>query len=198
MGATNGERRVPLLKWFLPDGAIVAHLKFHGNTRWSRLGLVSLALCWAWSDSRNLTGAFTPAVKCCQTILASPPLNTHQGFMAAMPRWTSPFVDVPWSRLHQKMEEIGGRFLRIAGWVLVAFDGSRSSAPRTLSNANACSAANYGKGKTAQYHKKKTKGMRHKANEKNKPQPQEPQAWTTMLWHMGLRLPSIRRLRPSN
>ena len=88
--ATNGESLLALLKWFLADGGIFAHLKFHGNTRWSPLGLVSLALCWAWSDSRNLTDAFTQAVECCQTILGSSPLNTYQGFMGAMVRWTFP------------------------------------------------------------------------------------------------------------
>jgi hypothetical protein len=59
-------------------------------------------------------------------------------------------------------------------------------------------AANYGQGKTAKYRKKKTKGMRRRKNEKAKPQPQEPQAWITMLWHMGLRLPWMWRLGPSN
>jgi hypothetical protein len=33
---------------------------------------------------------------------------------------------------------------------------------------------------------------------KNKPQPQEPQAWITLLWHMGLRLPWMWRLGPSD
>jgi Transposase DDE domain len=54
------------------------------------------------------------------------------------------------------------------------------------------------KGATARYRKKKTKGMRRKANQKSRPQPQEPQAWITMLWHMGLRLPWMWRLGPSN
>lgn len=40
--------------------------------------------------------------------------------------------------------------------------------------------------------------MRRKKNQKNKPQPQEPQAWITMMWHMGLRLPWQWRLGPSN
>jgi hypothetical protein len=40
--------------------------------------------------------------------------------------------------------------------------------------------------------------MRRLKNEKNKPQPQVPQAWITMMWHMGLRLPWTWRLGPSN
>jgi hypothetical protein len=195
---TNGESLLALLKWFLPDGGIFANLKFHGNTRWSPVSLVWLALCWAWSESRNVTDAFTQAVECCEAISGSSPLSTYQGFMAAMVRWTSSFIDVLWLRLHQKMQEIGGKFWRSGGWVPIAFDGSRSSAPRTVANENAFCATNYGKGKTARYRKKKSKGMRRKANQKSKPQPQEPQAWITMLWHMGLRLPWMWRLGPSN
>jgi hypothetical protein len=59
--------------------------------------------------------------------------------------------------VRQRMEEIGSRFWRIGGWVPIAFDGSRSTAPRTKSNEAAYCAANYGRGKTARYRRKKTK-----------------------------------------
>jgi hypothetical protein len=100
--------------------------------------------------------------------------------------------------LQARMEEWGGEFWRIDGWVPIAFDGSRSTAPRTKSNENAFCAAHYGKGQTARYRKKKSKGMRRKKNERNRAQPQEPQAWITLMWHMGLRLPWSWRIGPSN
>jgi hypothetical protein len=96
------------------------------------------------------------------------------------------------------MQEIAGNMWGSGGWVLIAFDGSRSTAPRSESNEKALCAPNYGRGKTAKYRKKKSKGMRRKKNEENKPQPQEPQAWITMLWHMSLRLPWMWKLGPSN
>jgi hypothetical protein len=40
--------------------------------------------------------------------------------------------------------------------------------------------------------------MRRTRNKQNPPQPQKPQAWITMMWHMGLRLPWSLRLGPSN
>ncbi len=80
----------------------------------------------------------------------------------------------------------------------IALTWSRQFGSKTKSNEQAYCATNYGKGKTARYRKKKSKGMRRKANQKNRPQPQEPQAWITMLWHMGLRLPWMWRLGPSN
>jgi hypothetical protein len=79
-----------------------------------------------------------------------------------------------------------------------AFDGSRGSAPRTTTNEAASCAANYGKGMTAKYRKKKSKGLRRRRNEKDKAHAQEPQAWIAMMWHMGLRPPWHWRLGPAN
>ncbi|HEV3383669.1 MAG TPA: hypothetical protein VG097_02575 [Gemmata sp.] len=59
-------------------------------------------------------------------------------------------------------------------------------------------AANYGKGMTAKYRKKKSKGLRRRRNEKDKAHAQEPQAWIAMMWHMGLRPPWHWRLDPAN
>jgi len=83
-------------------------------------------------------------------------------------------------------------------WVAIAADGSRATTPRTRSNEKAFCAQNYGKGKTAKYRKKKTKGMRRRKNEKNKPQPPAPQMWITLMWHMGMGVPWCWKLGPSN
>lgn len=196
--ATNQQDLQALRAWWLPDGSIFSILPFHGNSKWTPLGLVWLALCWAWSDKRFVTDAFTEAVDACQVMLGVLPVSTYQGLMGALVTWTPRLMPLLCSVLHQRMERIGGKFWRIDGWVPIAFDGSRSTASRTKSNEDALCAKNYGKGKTAKYRKKKSKGMRRKKNQKNKAQPQEPQAWITMMWHMGLRLPWCWRLGPSN
>lgn len=196
--ATNRQDFQAVREWLLPDGSIFSTIAFHGNSKWLPLSLVWMALCWAWSDKRFVTDAFTEAVTACQHMLGVLPLSTYQGFMGALVTWTPCFMPLLCNVLHQRMEQIGGKFWRIDGWVPIAFDGSRSTAPRTKSNETALCAANYGKGKTAKYRKKKSKGMRRKKNQKNKAQPQEPQAWITMMWHMGLRLPWCWRLGPSN
>lgn len=196
--STNRESLISLQEQFLPDDRIFANIKFHGNTSWSARGLVWLALCWSWSECRNVTDAFTEAATWSQRISGVKPLSTYQGFMGAMTRWTATFIPLLWMLLQTRMEEWGGDFWRIDGWVPIAFDGSRSTAPRTKANEKAFCAAHYGQGMTARYRKKKSKGMRRKKNERNKAQPQEPQAWITLLWHMGLRLPWSWRLGPSN
>ena len=196
--ATHNQNLQALREWFLPDDSIFSKLQFHGNSKWAPLGLVWLALCWAWCETRNVTDAFDEAALACRKMFGATPLSTYQGFMGALVTWTPAFMPLLRAVLQQRMEQIGGKFWRIDDWVPIAFDGSRSTAPRSKSNEAALCAQNYGQGTTAKYRKKKSKGMRRQKNEKNKAQPQEPQAWITMMWHMGLRLPWCWRLGPSN
>ena len=79
-------------------------------------------------------------------------------------------------------EEIGEPHWRTHGWVLIGFDGSRATAPRTVSNERAFCAANYGHGKRAKSGKKNSQGLRRQRNLKNKPQPPAPQAGITRMW----------------
>lgn len=194
---SNAQACGRLREWLLPNADIFASLVLHGNTSWPAASLVWLALCWAWSESKNVTDAFEQATEQCGR-LGGAALSTYQGFMHALATWTDPLMVVLWRVLHQRMRQIGGRFFEINGWVPIAFDGSRSSAPRSESNEAELCADNYGQGTTARYRRKKTKGMRRRNNENNKPQPPQPQAWITMMWHMGLRLPWMWRLGPSN
>jgi hypothetical protein len=101
-------------------------------------------------------------------------------------------------RFQTLAEEVAGRFWRDGDWVLMGFDGSRTTTPRTVANEEEFCAPNYGNGTTAKYRRKKTKGMRLGKYEKAKPQPQAPQVWITMIWHMGLRVPWTWQLGPSN
>ena len=127
----NKEELTRMLDWFLPQDSIFSKLKFHGNTKWAPQYLVFLALLGAWSESRCLTDAFTDALGHYRSMFRSFVLRTYQGFMGALTRWTPTLMNILWPLLHERMQEIGGRFWRIHGWVLIAFDGSRSSAPRT-------------------------------------------------------------------
>jgi hypothetical protein len=195
--AGNKKSLLGLWEWFIPTG-IFAKIVLHGNTKWAPTQLVILAFCWTWSDARCLTDAFVEAAESARSLFGMSALQTYQGFIRALVTWSPLLTRTLTSVVRQRMEEIGGRFWRVGGWVPIAFDGSRSTAPRTKSNEAAYCAANYGKGYTAKYRPKKSKGMRRKQNEKNKAQPQEPQAWITLMWHMGLRLPWAWRLGPSN
>jgi hypothetical protein len=155
-------------------------------------------LLWSWAETRNVTDAFTDALGWCQVLFGCTPVRTYQGFLGALSVWTRALLPVVVAVLQQRMQQSGSRCFRVDGWVPIAFDGSRSSAPRTKANEAALCAKNYGQGKTAKYRKKKSQGLRRKRNQQQPAQPQEPQAWITLLWHTELRLPWCWRLGPSH
>lgn len=194
---TNADAWLQLGRWFLPAN-ILSGLTLHGNITWKPHQLVIQVFCWTWSNAHALTDAFDEATQYCRTLLGAPALSTYQGFMGALVKWSPTLIPILINALRQHAQEIGGRFWRVGQWVPIAFDGSRSTVPRTQSNETAYRAPNHGQGKTAKYRQKKTKGMRRTNNQKNKPQLPKPQVWMTLLWHVGLRLPWAWRLGPSN
>lgn len=173
-------------------------LKFHGNTSWSPTQLALLAVLWVWSPAKSVTGAFKEAASQSKKLIGMAALSTFQGLANALQTWTPSFMFELQRNLHELIAEFGGRVYRRGRWVPLATDGSRATTPRTKSNEKAFCAKNYGKGQTAKYRKKKTKGLRRRKNKKNKPQPQAPQMWITMMWHMGVGVPWCWKLGPSD
>jgi hypothetical protein len=185
------------LNWLLHPG-IFEGFVFHGNTSWAPVELAVLALLWMWSDRPKLTDAFDEARTQSVKLLGKAALTTYQGMAGALETWTPRLMPQLQRQLHHLMQEIGSRFLRVGLWVAIAIDGSRATTPRTVSNEQAFCAKNYGKGVTAKYRRKKTKGMRRRRNARAKPQPPAPQIWITLMWHLGLGLPWAWKLGPSN
>ena len=185
------------MNWLLSPG-ILDGLAFHGNTSWLATELVALALLWVWSNCPKLTDAFDDARAQSVKLLGKAALTSYQGLAGALQTWTSRFMPLLQIQLHERMAQIGQRHLRVGRWVAIAVDGSRATTPRTVSNEEAFCAKNYGHGKTAKYRKKKTKGLRRRKNAMAKPQPQAPQIWITMMWHIGLGMPWCWKLGPSN
>lgn len=92
------------------------------------------ALCWAWAENKGAVDSFTYGSEWCRTLSEGTVLSTYQGMMNALERWTDPMMNILWKVLHQRMKQVGGQFWRTGGWVPIAFDGSRDSAPCTESN----------------------------------------------------------------
>ena len=187
-----------LLGWLIPVGELFTKEQFHGNIKWSPEQLAQQAIIWAWQETKYVTDAFDIALEICADLRIENGAKNYTSFINAIDRYRETFGLQLGAQLHALAEEVAGEFWRDSDWVLMGFDGSRATAPRTVSNEKEFCAPNYGKGKTAKYRKKKTKGMRRRRNEKNTPEPQAPQIWITMMWHMGLRLPWSWRLGPSN
>ncbi len=187
-----------LLSWFLPPGELCDKTEFHGNVKWEAEQVMAQALIWSWQAAKNVTDAFDQTREICEGLKLSNAIVTYTAFMNSLTRYAELFQKRLREQFQTLAEEVGGAQFRTRGWVLIGFDGSRVTAPRTTDNERVFCAANYGQGKRAKYGKKKSKGLRRRRNQKHPPQPQEPQAWITMMWHMGLRLPWTWRLGPSN
>jgi|RhiMetdeSRZDD1v2_1073273.scaffolds.fasta_scaffold326107_2 hypothetical protein len=187
-----------LLRWFLPEGELFSKDEFHGNTRWKPEQLAAQGLIWSWQETKHVTDAFDHSREICEELGWKQTTMTYTSFMNALDRYDNVWMRRLRKRCQTLAQEVGGRFFRTGDWVLIGFDGSRATAPRTVSNERAFCAPNYGHGKRAKYGKKKSKGLRRKRNKQHPPHPQAPQAWITMMWHMGLRLPWTWRLGPSH
>ena len=187
-----------LIEFVLPDGGLFSKGEFHGNIKWVPEQLAAQALIWSWQDSRNVTEAFVKTQEICEHIGVTKGAANYTRFMNAL----SEYREVIGNRLRLRFQEvakkIGGRFFRTNNWVLIGFDGSRATAPRSVANEVAFCAPNYGRGQTATYRKTKSKGLQRQRIQNQQIEPPAPQVWITMMWHMGLRLPWSWRLGPSN
>jgi len=187
-----------LLHWLILAQRLFQTIELHGNVKWKAEEVAVQALIWSLLETKNVTNAFEECLEICQELGLENIAKTYGSFMNVITRYREMFATTLGGQFQSLAKEAGGRFFRSDGWVPIAFDGSRVTAPRTVSNEKALCAPNYGKGVRAKYGKKLSKGMRRKQNEKNKPQAPAPQAWVTLFYHMCLRLPWSWRLGPSN
>lgn len=197
---TNGQTLRKAVDWVL-NGISFQHLKQHGNIRWDFRALILLTTFWVWSGESTLTGAFTAAQKLSVNVLGHAAVGNYQALTNALARWTADLLPLLWTRLQSLMQQLGGDHGRIAGWWLLAVDGSRISVPRTAANELAFCARNYGgSGSAKSRRKKRAKSAKKKRGQRHLPhkkQPVRPQIWVTLLWQMGLRLPWCWKTGPS-
>lgn len=190
--------------WLFRGKEILGNSKRHGNAKWQANHLIWLALTWSWTESENVTDAFDQAADSCRATFGSVPLTTYQGFMGALTKWTPTWVPALQGLLQNRMKEMSGDSWRVDDWVPIAFDGSRSTAPRTVSNEQAFCSANYGESSKAKSRRKKKAVAAAKTSSPIPPvaapkkEPQEPQVWITMMWYMVPRLPMTWRLGPTD
>jgi hypothetical protein len=187
-----------LLTSIIPRGTQFQKSEFHGNVKWCPEEVAIQAMVWSWQEATNVTDAFRQSLEIFEDLKLEGTIGTYTGFMEALTRYRELFHDRVCDRIQMLAEEVVGEQFRLAGWLLVGFDGSRISATRTQSNEQALCGPNYGKGKEAKYGKKKCKGMRRKRNKENPPHPPKPQAWVTMMFDMSFRIPLMWQLGPSN
>lgn len=165
VGWQNKSNLVELLHWVLPEGELFSKEEFHGNSRWSPEQLAAQALVWSWQETKYVTDAFDHAREVCEELGWKKTARTYTAFMNALDRYDDVWMVRLRKRYQALAEQIGGRFFRSGSWVLIGFDGSRATTPRTASNERAFCAPNYGHGKRAKVREEKVQGPQAEAKQ---------------------------------
>lgn len=187
-----------LCHWFAPQDELFSKKQFHGNTKWNPEQLVTQALIWSWQETKLVTDAFDHALEICDDLGLRKVAKSYTSMMNSLARYQHVFAHRLRDRFQALAKEVGGQRFETYGWVPIGLDGSRTTAPRSISNEQSYCAPNYGRSRNAKYRRKKWKGLRRRRSKQNPPQPQAPQVWVTLMWHMGLRLPWTWRIGPTS
>ncbi len=195
------------LKWALPP-SIFAACRFGVKVSWKARILTYAAVLWVWSDEGTLGKRFVTARKLVIKMFRwqGEAGGSYQGFIKALHKWKEKLFAVILPRLRALMQQRGGEFWTVAGYVLFGVDGSRVQTPRTKANQARFHATKKRKkqkrarkGKAPQLTKKtirrakqttkRKQAAKKSTSKKSNNQSAGPQIWLTLFWHVGLGLP---------
>ena len=188
------------MAWIVNE-SIFSPMTLHGRPLGPQASLSCWRCCGVWSDK----GTLTEALWACQAVglehAGKVALTSYQGLSNALVTWTPSLLPlIQRAAATRLMEQIGGDYWRIGGWLPLAVDGSRITTPRTKGNeanfsalplrAKRLATGDGGDGKTKN-------GGAKSLGERVK-----PQVWLTLIWHTqacacpGVGRPAHRR--PAN
>jgi hypothetical protein len=186
-------------------------IKARKGGKWTPRMLVVVALFWSCSTADGLKERFKEARKVVTKIFRWLPSvgETYQGFLKQLQKYHGELQLLCMGELRLLMKQDPFGQWKIAGYVVIAGDGSRIELPRTTSNEAAYSPKRKGskkKGARKLSAKGKNKNNRGKQWRKAKRQSAEsirkkansPQMWLTLFWHVGTGLPWAWRTGPSD
>jgi hypothetical protein len=186
-------------------------VKTRRGSKWTGRMLVTVALFWAWSGCTGLKERFQQAAKVAGKILRWLPDagRTYQGFVKQLQKWHVKLQLACVSELRVLMkQDLFGQW-EVAGFVIIAGDGSRVELPRTQSNEAAYSPKRKkGGAKNRRKTGKKRNSRGRKGSQRTGKQKRQsaqsiakkansPQMWLTLFWHVGTGLPWAWRTGPS-
>jgi hypothetical protein len=179
------------LEWLLSDFDATA-IRLRRDCGWSVPGLVAAALLWAWSEETTLQERWRHALQVVGHLWkpAAPRTSSYQAFLKLLVRWTEPLrAELVWA-LQQRMECEFPRQFRLAGFVVLAADGTKIELPRTRSHE-----AHFAPAKARRRRSDKSRRSRRarsrtaRQQRARQKQADSPQLALTALFHVGLRLP---------
>ena len=174
------------LKLLRPE--IFQSLRPHGNTKWLLHVLVGAALVWVWSVEPTLAGRYDAGLATlCGWFPSDFVATTYQGFIKALTTWSPRLVALIQDVLQTRMISLTTHW-QVGDWICFAVDGSKIELPWT-----AALEAEFGMGAV-----KRKRRSRKRIDSANSQAHQEmrPQAYLTLLWHMGTGLPWTWRIGP--
>jgi len=196
---TQGDQLAKAIRWIVND-QMFSDVHVHGNAKWVPAHLVRVAILWVWSSQPLLVESAKDAIKKAKTLFGTDGIFSYQTLINALKKYTDRILPPIMGRMHQLMEKTDQANFRIGQWLVLAVDGSRLDASRTLANEKRfCKPKNKKKSnrkkkKRGRHAKKRTPASRKKHYN---PQPVGPQVWLTLLWHVGLRMPWAWKIGPS-
>lgn len=176
---------------------------FRKDCGWSVRGLVMAAMVWAWSSRTTLSGRFDQALRIAGGLGKScaPAETSYQAFIKLLVRWTSPLRDCLVAAFQSLMERNFSKQFRLAGFIVLAGDGSKLKLARTQSNEDRYSPNTRGKkGKKqlkANRARRRPRSRKAQIQQARNKKSDSPQMALTLLYHAILRLPWDWRLGPS-
>jgi hypothetical protein len=185
------------LKLFPVD--IFNNIEQRERATWTPQLLAVCAFLWMAHGEQNLTDAFSFVRKLLFRIFPIDQLGaSYQGFTDQLARYNTRIKNAIVTHFRHLTKTIFERFWLVAGYVVLAVDGSRVELARTKSLQDAYTPKkrkketkrNYKK-RVARYKKKQREKARQRKNE-------SPQLWLTLLWHVGTGLPFSWRIGPSD
>lgn len=180
------------------------NIRFRKDCKWAVRGLVTAALVWAWSSKTALKGRFAQALRIARGLgrRFAPAKTSYRAFIKLLVRWTSELREGLVEAFHLLMErEFPGQF-RLAGYVVLAGDGSKLKLARTRSNEERYSARTRGKKskkrRKADRARRRARSRKAQVQQAKDKKADSPQMALTLLYHVMLRLPWDWRLGPSD
>lgn len=174
------------------------------GSRWTPRMLAVVALFWAWSGLENLGDRFSEACKLAEKMFRWLPTvgHTYQGFVKQLRKWHVELQVLCMGELRVLMKrDLFGQW-QVAGFVVIAGDGSRIELPRTKSHEAAYSPKPKKNGSRRKKAQRRSQGkqwrkVKRQSQESIAKKTNSPQMWLTLFWHVGTGLPWAWRSDPS-
>jgi hypothetical protein len=157
---------------------------------WTAWKLACTALLWAWSDEKTLGERFVTARKiiCFGKPKQDEPAASYQAFTKLLRKWTGPLVELLALAFRTKMQQSLAAYWTVAGWFVLAGDGSRIDVPRTRGNEARYSPQSK-LSRAGQRRRARRRAKRRSAELARQRKANVPSIWLTTFWHVASGLP---------